>query len=111
MNGVKEDKGRFDEGFNKSLSLVLDVDECGENSTICENGKFCDNTPGSYACRGKKTNFINTCLRHRHEKFMAIEMSPLNDRDRHSLSPGFNKHFWRSLLVPAVNQGNCHLNG
>lgn len=28
-----------------------DVDECGENSTICENGKFCDNTPGSYACR------------------------------------------------------------
>lgn len=28
-----------------------DVDECSENSTICENGKFCDNTPGSFACR------------------------------------------------------------
>ncbi|XP_073229092.1 cysteine-rich with EGF-like domain protein 2 isoform X1 [Porites lutea] len=28
-----------------------DVDECSENSTICENGKFCDNAPGSFACR------------------------------------------------------------
>lgn len=29
------------------------MDECAENSTICENGKFCDNTPGSHVCRGK----------------------------------------------------------
>ena len=35
-----------------SIKYVSDVDECTENSTICESGKFCDNTPGSYACRG-----------------------------------------------------------
>ena len=33
--------------------FVSDVDECTENSTICENGKFCDNTPGSHVCRGE----------------------------------------------------------
>ena len=64
MHWIKEGKERFDEGFNESLSLGLDVDECGENSTICENGKFCDNTPGSYACLGKKINVINSLLRH-----------------------------------------------
>ena len=35
------------------------MDECAENSTLCENGKFCDNTPGSHVCRGT----VNMCFR------------------------------------------------
>lgn len=37
------------------------------------------------------------------EDRMTIEMSPYidQDQDQDSLLPGFNKYFWRSLLVPA----------
>ena len=38
------------------------MDECAENSTICENGKFCDNTPGSHVCRGKYLSLYIFCI-------------------------------------------------
>ncbi|CAB4040571.1 Cysteine-rich with EGF-like domain 2, partial [Paramuricea clavata] len=27
-----------------------DIDECADESTTCEDGKYCDNNPGSFAC-------------------------------------------------------------
>lgn len=36
--------------FPFRLSLSLDVDECGDGNVTCEDGKYCSNNPGSYAC-------------------------------------------------------------
>ena len=37
-------------GFEDNNHNLVDIDECSENSTICEPFKVCNNTIGSYAC-------------------------------------------------------------
>jgi hypothetical protein len=32
-----------------------DVDECTENSSLCETGRYCKNTVGSFECECKKS--------------------------------------------------------
>ena len=37
--------------FSKLLNLFfLDIDECADENTECEDGKYCANNAGSFAC-------------------------------------------------------------
>ncbi len=40
-------------------SLAADINECSEEGT-CEDDEFCENTPGSYKCKSKYQNGIDS---------------------------------------------------
>ena len=33
--------------------LAADIDECDDEVAECKDGTYCDNTPGSYKCKGE----------------------------------------------------------
>lgn len=42
-------------GYVDEEGVCEDKDECSEEESLCEEGRYCLNTPGSYRCNGESS--------------------------------------------------------